>query len=55
MTQYLEDAGAEGTLGQSGMRRPYVAPFVRNLDLSDTKGKSLMDFENSTFHSIGPS
>jgi hypothetical protein len=40
---------------QLGERLPYVKPFVRNLDASDTEGKAIMDFENSTFHSEGPS
>jgi len=40
---------------QGSARRPYVKPFLRNLDLSDTEGKPIMDFENSTFHSEGPS
>jgi hypothetical protein len=53
MTQYLEDAGAEGTLGQSGMRRPYVKPFVRNLDVMDTQGKEFAIPTESTF--VGPS
>jgi hypothetical protein len=49
----MADDGA-GTNQRRG-RRPYVKPFVRNLDLSDTEGKPIMDFENSTFHSEGPS
>lgn len=39
MTQNLERAGAEGTLGQIGIRRTYVKPFVRNLDVLDTESK----------------
>jgi hypothetical protein len=48
---------AEDTAGtnQRRGRRTYVKPFVRNLDLSDTEGKPIMDFENSTFRSQGPS
>jgi hypothetical protein len=28
----------EVTLGQGGVRLPYVAPFLRDLDLADTEG-----------------
>jgi len=40
---------------QRGRRLPYFKPFVRNLDAADTDGKLIMDIENSTFHSQGPS
>jgi hypothetical protein len=40
---------------EDSVRRPYVKPFLRNLDAADTEGKAIMDFENSTFHSEGPS
>jgi len=39
MPQYLEDAGADGTLGQRGMQRPYVKPFVRSLGAAATEAK----------------
>jgi hypothetical protein len=55
MTQYLEnvDIGSENTLGQSGMRRPYVKPFVRNLDVSVTETKSPNPSELALFSSNG--
>jgi hypothetical protein len=41
---------------QQGKRRPYVKPFVRNLDASDTEGKSYWSYESpSTFGRAGPS
>jgi hypothetical protein len=55
MTQYLEDGGADGTLGQSGSKRGWVKPFVRNLDASDTQGKEDMSVVETTPNFVGPS
>jgi hypothetical protein len=33
------DIVSEGIPGKSGVRRPYVKPFVGNLDAVDTEGK----------------
>lgn len=35
--------GAE--IGSGAVRRPYVKPFVRNLDVMDTEGKSPSEAE----------
>jgi hypothetical protein len=56
MSQYLEDAGADGTHGQSGRKLPYVKPFVRNLDVDDTEGKFHFTSEvTGSFRHMGPS
>ena len=31
-------AGSHSTLGESGMRRPYLKPCVQNLDVVQTEG-----------------
>jgi hypothetical protein len=38
---------------ERGERRPYLKPFVLDLDVVDTEGKSHMDFENSTYPATG--
>ena len=44
---------------QRGERRPYVKPFVRNLDASDTEGNKEVttdvEFTPSTLFHAGPS
>jgi hypothetical protein len=44
---------SEGTLGQRALRRPYVKPFLRDLDVLDTHGKEFTSPAESTF--VGPS
>jgi hypothetical protein len=48
-------AGAE--IGSGAVRRPYVKPFVRNLDVLDTEGKSTApsEFGGSGSAQEGPS
>jgi hypothetical protein len=41
MTQYLEDADAESGVKNGGARRPYVKPFLKNLDVVETEGGKL--------------
>jgi hypothetical protein len=38
-----DDTGTD----QRGERRPYIKPFVRNLDASDTEGKTHSAFEHA--------
>jgi hypothetical protein len=51
MTDNSEDAR------QRGERRPYVKPFVRNLDVIDTESKTYAPAETVSFFGgfIGPS
>jgi len=55
MTEYLEATGSGNTLGRTGsaIRRPYVKPFVRRLDVVDTQGKSYISEVESTY--VAPS
>jgi hypothetical protein len=41
------DARFAGKLKNRGMRGPYVKPFVRNLDTSETEGKPLSEVEQT--------
>jgi hypothetical protein len=50
----------EDTAGtdQSGVRRSYLKPYVRNLDVVDTQGKEVttgVEFTPSTLFHAGPS
>jgi hypothetical protein len=38
---------------QRGDRRPYVKPFVRNLDASDTEGSKVISINEYTFTAMG--
>ena len=55
MNQPNEDVSmrSEGASGAGGVRRPYVAPFVCNLDVETTGGKSPAPSENVVFSSDG--
>ena len=39
----------------TGVRRPYVKPYVRNLDVSDTEKAPLEPYETTLVYSFGPS
>ena len=41
--------------GSGAVRRPYVKPFVRNLDAADTEGKTISSPNESGTRFQGPS
>jgi hypothetical protein len=44
-----------GVRADTGARRRYVKPFVRNLDVSDTEKAPLEPRETTLVYSFGPS
>jgi hypothetical protein len=56
MVEDNDGAGRSANQLKKGrMRRPYVKPFVRNLDASETEGKPLSEaeFTNATGTRVG--
>ena len=57
MTEHIGTGVTEskGTQGSSGVRRPYVKPFIVDLDAIESEGKRFASGETTTFGTLGPS